>query len=439
MRGVLTAALLLVACREAPPVAVSLGHPAQGVTSSADPTLARDPDTGHLLLSWVGGTDSAGWSLWFARSADGGESWSEPEAVTQGPDEVHPHGEASPRLVAARGGRIALVWPRDIKVEGRKWPATQMRVARSLDGGRSWSLPRTINDDTTGAQVGHTFHGAAWAGDTGLVVAWLDERSGADLLGHHHETMESPAADSSHEDDSRIYTVTSPDFGASWGPNRPVWGAACPCCRVSLARAARGEVQAAWRRHFPGNVRDVVLGSLTSALDTTMSGPASEPARVHEDGWVYPGCPHTGPAVSVGEDGRTHVAWYTGQDDRKGVYLARGVEGGEFDPPIALVHGRQVTTGHAAVVALERGWSAVAWDVNDRGERRISAALVNPAGRVQPVSVPGADGGSYPQLARLEEGDIMLAWTRTLPEGSRIELARIPYRTDAGGGQAASR
>jgi hypothetical protein len=39
---------------------------------------------------------------------------------------------------------------------------------------------------------------------------------------------------------------------------------ACPCCRISLALQANGQVVAAWRQHFPGNVRDVVIATVSA-------------------------------------------------------------------------------------------------------------------------------------------------------------------------------
>lgn len=98
----------------------SLAHsPAAGQAASADPSLATDPAQRDLLVSLVG-DDGTGWRIWFARSSDGGETWSPPVRVTSDTGEVKPHGEASPRLVAGPGGRFAIVWPRDVPVAGRK-------------------------------------------------------------------------------------------------------------------------------------------------------------------------------------------------------------------------------------------------------------------------------------------------------------------------------
>jgi hypothetical protein len=240
-RAALVAAVVLaLGCGRSPlrvePIASS---PAVSSPEAADPALAVDPPTGDLLLTWVGGEHKAGWRLYFARSVDAGRTWSDPVAITGDTGLVHPHGEAAPRLVAAPGHRIAVVWTQGFAVAGREWPATQLRAARSVDGGRTWSTPATLNDDTVAAPVSHTFQGAAWTGDSGLTVAWLDERRGGPVSDDHANH------DSTASEDATIYSVSSPDFGASWEPNRPLWGAACPCCRVALARSPDGAALAA--------------------------------------------------------------------------------------------------------------------------------------------------------------------------------------------------
>lgn len=403
-------------------------NPAAGIGQATDAGLASDPKSGDLLLSFVGGSDQAGWQLYFTRSSDGGEHWSGPLAVTADSSEVHPHGEASPRLVPGPGGRIALIWPRNIAVAGRQWPANQIRFARSLDGGRSWSAPVTINDDSAGVPIGHNFQGAAWQGDSGFVAAWLDERGAPDgeaapkpMAAMSPAAMEEHNHDQTSEPDARIYAVASPDFGTTWGPNQRVWGAVCPCCRVTLVRAPDGSVRATWRRHYPGNIRDVVVSRLVGA--------DSAPVRVRQDNWVYPGCPHAGPALAIDAEGRSQVAWYTGKEGAAGVFLARSDEHGVFGPAVTLVKAPVIPPAHTALAATAGAGSLVAWDVNAKGKRGIELTLVGPAATTaKPVALKGAEGGSYPQLALQRDNSAVLVWSAGEGDGRRIGLARVHYR-----------
>ena len=409
--------LVAYSCRSGMEV-TSREVPRAGGSQSADPALAIDPVSGDLVMSWVEG-DGRTWALYAARSAKSGD-WSAPVRVAGGedqPDEVHPHGESSPRLVAGPSNHLALVWPNNIKVEGRKWPATMLRFSRSDDGGRTWSAPITLNDDTTGALVSHQFHGATLVGDSGLTVAWLDERAavapvaaGAD--GH---------AEHATEPDAQIYLTTSNDFGRSWGPNRKGWDAACPCCRVSLARSIAGPAVAGWRKHFPGNVRDVVTA--------TISEQPGEPERVHPDDWAYEGCPHSGPAIATGADTSTHVVWYNGKQGAAGVYYARRGGGKSTVPAVPLVQGRALGVAHPAVVSLPRGGALAAYDVSPDGKRLIRVAQLLPNGKVgAEQQIPDSEDGKYPQLAVLDSSRAVVAWTESKGEGSRMRLAVVALR-----------
>ncbi len=414
------ALLALAGCGGRPDARPLDRSPAAGQAASADPSLAADPERGDVLMSWVG-DDGGGWRIWFARSSDGGATWSPAVRVTPDTGEVKPHGEASPRLVAGPGGRLAVVWPRDVPVAGRKWPASAIRLARSLDGGRTWLPPVTVNDDTTGAPVGHNFQGAAWAGDSGLVAAWLDERSGRPLAHHHDATA--TAGDRTNEADATVFLASSPDFGRTWAANRAVWGGACPCCRITMARGRDGGVAAAWRGHFPGNVRDVVTAAVAPRTDS--------PVRVHDDGWVYPGCPHNGPGLSLGADGRRHVVWYTAANGKTGLYYAvvtgaADAAAGSGSEPVPLVEGTKLPPVHGAVAALPRGGAIAAMDALSDGSRAIAVAhLPRGTRRARPVGVPGSAGGLYPQILTVSDSTALVAYTLEHGDGREVRLAGV--------------
>jgi hypothetical protein len=376
-----------------------------GGERATDPAVAVDPERGDFLMAWLSG-DGAKWSIRFARSTDRGRSWSAPVTVTPPGEPIHPHGESSPRLVAGRGGKTAVVWSTSVEVPGRQWPASDVRFARSLDGGRTWSTPVTLNDDSTAAPGGHSFHGAALAGESGLVVAWLDGRPPSAV-----------AVSDSGADDATIYFVRSPDFGGRWLPNEAHRGAVCPCCRVQIAGNLEGRVAAAWRHHAPGQIRDIVIGDLEG-----------EASPVHRDGWRFDGCPHSGPGVSLDADGTRHVLWYTGASGRAGVYYARQPAGGAAASPVGLVVG-DLPVAHVSLAVSKRLGPLAAWDATAEKKRRISVARIGDAtGPARTaLEVPGSDGGLYPQLAAFEDGEgALVAWTQT-GDRSAVKIAAIDW------------
>jgi hypothetical protein len=387
-------AVLLAACSSEPRVEMLDGPRISG-KQSADPALAVDAATGDVLLSWVEG-DSSGYLLKLARSTDAGATWSEPVGVTTSLDEVKPHAEASPRMVTARNV-VGIFWPKQQHIPGRRFPASAMRFARSTDGGRTWTPAVTLNDDTTAtAPAGHTFHGATVVGDSAFVVAWLDSR---DVAQHAHG-----AEATSHEGSSYVFTAASNNLGETWEPaNRKFWGNACPCCRVSLAPVG-DDVMAAWRGHFAGDVRDIVVAKL---------GKDTVPQRVHADNWVFPGCPHSGPALAInGED--VHVAWFTGAPGKMGVYYMK--RGGE---PVRVIGGGELPTGHPAVAVVGDG-AVVAVNLNAEGKRVLTIARIV-GDKVSTVEVPNSDGADHPQILKVADGRAVVAWT----QNGKVRLARL--------------
>lgn len=394
MKKWILGALLLAACGGSEPRVEMLNGPEITAKESTDAALTIDPQTGDVLLSWVEG-DTSGYVLKVARSQDGGQTWSAGVAVTTSPKEVKPHAEASPRIVAA-GGAIGVFWSKEEHIPGRRFPASEMRFARSLDGGASWSTPITLNDDTTDAPAGHTFHGATAVGDSTFVVAWLDSRQVVDESHDAHLAH--------HEGSSYVFSTMSNDLGATWQPaNRRMWASACPCCRVSLVPAG-DDVLAAWRGHFDGDVRDIVVARLAEG---------EQPERVHADNWVFPGCPHSGPGMAAdGND--VHLAWFTGAPERMGVYYAK--RGGE---PVPVIRGEALPTGHPTVTPVRDG-ALVAVNLNAAGARKLSVGYVKD-GAARVIEVPDTDGSDHPQLIRLADDQALLAWT----QNARLRLARV--------------
>jgi hypothetical protein len=400
-----TSLLAHFGCAGGDPEPVARSAPAvHGAAESTDPSLAIDPDRGDVLIAFLAG-DSSGWGLHVSRSSDAGASWSPPVRVTAAGEALTPHGESSPRLLAASGGRLALVWSTSRHVEGRTWPASDVRFSRSLDGGRTWSDPVTLNDDTAAPPGGHSFHGVTLAGGSGLVVAWLDERP----VQLPDGTTAGPG-----DDAASLYVVRSPDFGTHWNANAGVATAVCPCCRVDLTSDGSAAL-GAWRKSFPDGTRDIVWSEL-----------GMPEQALHTDGWLITGCPHSGPALRA-EGGIRHAAWFTGAQGRAGVWYRRW-EGGAADTgdePVALITGEKLPTAHVALAVAPDRSALIACDVSAGGAREITIVAIDSTGGAAGThAVAGSTGGTYPQLVRIPSGDAVVAWS--VREGGRaaIRVAR---------------
>ena len=171
---------------------------------------------------------------------------------------------------------------------------------------------------------------------------------------------------------------------------------------------------AAWRKHFPGNVRDIVTGPL--------AGTDSAQSLVHADDWVFPGCPHTGPAIAVDGRGRTHIAWYTGKAGAAGIRYAGSGAG-------AFVLRGTIPTTHVAVTGLPGGGAVIAFDRDATGARLSVAAVGTDGTMGAPVALAGSVDVDHPAIAALDDRTALVAWTRQGSVGSRLLVAAVELPT----------
>ena len=270
----------------------------------------------------------------------------------------------------------------------RAFPTSDLRFARSTDGGRTFEPAIYVNDDAGAAVTSHTFHDMVVGPDGTGYVSWIDGRRGLD--------------------DPDIRVAASRDGGISFGAGTIVDEGVCPCCRTAIAAGPDGTVYAAWRKHFAGGVRDVVVARST---DGGLS--FGEPVPVADDGWVFPGCPHAGPALAVAPSGTLHVGWYTGKDGAAGLFLATSDDGGmTFGAPTTLLEGDWVPPSQLTLAADEHGEVWVAWEDRRVVEPGFHLTSVARATEPGPLS-----SGVYPSLAAAA-GDLGVAWL----EGGTVKL-----------------
>ncbi|MCC5795186.1 MAG: hypothetical protein JJT85_10705 [Chromatiales bacterium] len=439
-------AFALAACspateRPAPePTLTVLAPPAlEGFAQAADPTIAVDPATGELLFAFAADAGDGRWDLYFSRTAGAPGALDTPVRVNDQPGTVLPHAEGSPRMVAAPGV-VALIWNNGMRAEGRRFGASDLLFSRSTDGGASWSPAIALQDPIRIEGLpprANTFHGAAWDGDQGLIVTWLDGRerdqrrldravaAGETLAeaARRPEQYEDPS--DPHDGDATIYAAFSPDLGASWEPqNRRLADTVCPCCRISLVPVPGGGIVGGWRQNFPGSVRDPVIGPIPGLGNGV--GPA-QVTRVHEDGWVFPGCPHSGPGLVADAGGTLHVTWYTGVPERMGIWYAQLPAGASgFTSPLPVLRGDALGVAHPAIVLLPGGGSLVASNVAADGRRVIVLTRLDATGKPGfSLEVPDSRGATHPQLAVLSDDSVLVAWTESRDGIERVRLAQL--------------
>jgi hypothetical protein len=334
--------------------------------------------TGKRAAAWVsapgGGTDGR-----LYVSINGAA----PVEVTDPLGPIVAHSEAPPKLSFGQHDELYVAYVVGRVIPGKRFPESALRFRRSADGGKTWGAPVGVTDDSDFGS--HHFHAMHVAADGSIYIVWLDGREGK----------------------SGAYLTRSNNGGTTWEKNRRIdVGEACPCCRTAIASASDGTLYVAWRKVFPGDVRDVVV---SSSRDGGLTW--SIPQRVYHDNWIFAGCPHAGPSLAVGANGELHVSWWTGEPSRAGVYYTASTDGGRtFRPPTVLA--AKVAQAVHVQMAVRDSFAAVTWDDPTGESPRVVLRLSRDGGQnfSAPVTVSNpAHTATYPVLA-MTTREIVLAW-----------------------------
>lgn len=216
-------------------------------------TSAAVDRSGALWVAFVR-TDGRAAQVLVQRSNDAGTTWSAPLPVAAG-ERVAADGENRPKLAFGPKDEMYVSWtsPTAEQFTG------DVRFARSLDGGRTWSAPIVVHRDRQ--LLSHRFESLLVDPSGRVWVAWVDKR---DLHAARNAGREYAGA--------AIYYAYSDDRGATWKGDFKLADTSCECCRIALSVDARGRVAALWRHVFPPNERDHAFAFLV---------PSPEIGRAH--------------------------------------------------------------------------------------------------------------------------------------------------------------
>lgn len=294
-----------------------------------------------------------------SHSDDNGKSFSAPVAVNNAPEAIAGDGENRPKIIVLNDSVYVSY------TQALNKPMTgHIRFSRSLDGGKTFSAPLTVNDDPQ--IISHRFE-AMGVNDRGQVyLAWLDKR---DLAAAQKNGLPYQGA--------AVYYAVSDDHGATFSPNLKLADHSCECCRVALAVEPDGTPAVFWRHVFGNNTRDFALARLDA--QATM-------LRATHDEWEVSGCPHHGGALSIGTDGAYHMVWFNNGPERHGLFYGSTRDRGKsFSPPHPFGN-EDAQAGHPDV--LSRGGKVfVVWKEFDGKEASVQ-------------EIHSADGGKTWSAAR---------------------------------------
>jgi hypothetical protein len=405
------------------PVAESTTHTTLGLAgfANATPSLAAQGRT--VAVVWTASKDAVT-DVYLSMSNDGGATFSEPRRVNDQPGDASANNEQPPRVVLTVSGSnrsVNIFWSK--RVEGaQRTRRDVIRMARSIDGGRTFSAARTTHDPTLSGARG--WESLATGPDGVVHAVWLDgrdaEKKMADAAAHtgmaHNGQPPQDAYHATVAEDGRI-------------SESRIASGVCFCCKTAVAVDSRGAVYAAWRHIFPGSMRDI-------AFAKSADGRQFEPlVRVSEDKWELNGCPEDGPSIAVDQSGVIHIVWATLISDgesQKALFYATSRDGKTFSPRARIQTAGVTNPGHPQLALTPQGGPAIIWDETVDGARRISLTQASRNGSFRALqSLSGNEPGSHPVIIHSAASGLLVAWTgrpstgRSPSEGSMIRLRRL--------------
>jgi hypothetical protein len=368
---------------------------------SREPELNATPD-GKLVLSWVEKLDDKRYAL---RTAIGnGSDWSETYTVAQG-DNWFVNWADFPSVIALDNGSLAAHW---LVKSGSGTYAYNVNIARSKDGGKTWTKPMVPHLDNT--QTEHGFVSLVALSNGMLGAIWLDGRNMKDMKAtkeSHEEEKPLPA--------SMTLRYAAIDAQGNLSDEAELDERVCECCQTSATVTSDGVV-AVYRDRSHDEVRDIYSVRQDKSKWQL-------PKVVHADNWTINGCPVNGPAVAA--DGRNvAVAWFTGAGGSPHVYLAFSTDAGTtFGNAIQVDDGG--TLGRVDVSLLADGSALVIWLAGNAEAGAIKVRRVRPDGALGPAAVLAktdiSRSSGFPRMARLGNA-VHFAWTE-FGKPSRIRMA----------------
>ena len=336
--------------------------------------------------------------VWLRHSDDLGKTLSAPTVINEVAERIYDSGENHPKIAFGSKGQIYVTWSHPLE---KPWTG-YVRFARSLDGGRHFSAPVTVNHDL--AKITHRFDALAVAGNGDVVVAWIDKR---DLEAAKTAGKPYPGA--------AIYYSWSGDGGRTFAPDHKLMDHSCECCRIALARTPDGKVATFFRGVFGDDIRDHAFAMLPTG------GHASHATRATFSGWHIAACPHQGPGLAIGADGTRHGVWYEASHGPAIWY-------GQLDPGHPPRHKLKIGgpgAGHADVAVHGRTvW--LTWNQVDAKGYRLMLRISHDSGDHFSAARAIADSAVAvysPQLL-VHDGHAYVAWNTA--KGFRLVPVKAP-------------
>ncbi|MBD73625.1 MAG: hypothetical protein CMG42_05430 [Candidatus Marinimicrobia bacterium] len=371
----------------------NLGTPASPDTAqgSAYPNICQT-ENGFIMI-WYEGDNHIVMSEYTA------EGWTPKDTIVSN-EHFFKNWADLPQIYHAGGDTLAVSW---LMMSGEGTYDYDVQVAMSIDRGKTWSEPVVPHQDSIKGEHGFvSFYN--FGKETGLI--WLDARN---MMDGGHDNGSSAM---------RLYVSTINTKG-DLGLEVMVDNMVCECCPTAAVNTSVGPL-IAYRDRSHDETRNIQM---------VFTNGAQVPYTLHDDGWVVPGCPVNGPAMSAAGN-NVAIAWYTAPDNNPQVNVAFSNDAGRtFGKPLRLDEGSAI--GRTDLLWLDKETVLVSWleegDESGNLELMIVHASSGKTNTLESFSISSGRGSGYPKLA-LIEGFVFVTWTEPGEDG-KVFTDWIPYKS----------
>ncbi len=358
-----------------------------GCATTATPVAAPD---GSLYVAWATADHVA-----VARSRDNGKSFTAAVPVNAEPARIDPGPDARPSIAVGQDGTIFVAYT---VLAGADYVG-RVYVARSGDGGLTFSTPQPITDDTASQRFTRLIYDRSGT----LFAAWIDKREVAAARQAGRDYPGAALAVARWDGAQKKFTAATVAQSDS-----------CECCRVAAALDGAGHPVIAFRNVFGAKVRDHAVVTLDA------KGRPGPVHRVSIDDWHTDVCPHQGPDIAVGPDGAYHVVWFTEGNARQGLFYAKSTDNGAgFSAPMPIGDPEHGPSRARVVASGNTVW--LAWKEFDGKTSTIRAIRSYDVGKhwTAPMTIAGTKNASDQPMLLVDGAHAYLSWL-THDEGYRL-------------------
>jgi hypothetical protein len=375
----------------------------KGPTAERPPPKPRKPGE----QSHISATD-----LYFSRSENGGDTWSEPLKINEEPGEIWGFSVSKPIIAVGPTGTIHLYYPANERLPATGKHVVSSRYRRSVDNGRTFSKPITVNKPPSsdiseilgeGLTFANSFGTMGVANDGTIITAWQNV---ANMMRHPGGT------------DGVV--AISIDDGKSFEAEHVVLPGSrvCPCCQFTLAFGETNTYLGL--RHIFDDGRDSAV-----AISKDGGHNFSVVRRLDFEKWDINGCPLK-PTV-LGVDGeKVYAAAFTGGEDPAGLYFTSSSDGGKTFDGRQQVHPEAVYSDAPALTVDADGRVRLIWHAKVTGDRRLFTSVANSSNKSlsAPVEVETPDGMSMlPASAVMADGTVFVVWQQ---DNEEVFVTQLP-------------